>query len=336
MEYFASIPPTPSCDLEDASRRANRVGLSFFVFLAVSLVVATVASIFIMIFLPGGIPAWANVVVTMVALYGCAAPLSYLVFRTVTPVNAPKRKLAPTAFFLFTLIAFTLMIAGSMIGEVLNQGVEIFTGTQQESAVSEMINDTPLWLICIYTVGVAPLLEELFFRKLLIDRLRPLGQWMCMLVSGVFFGLFHGNIEQFSYAALIGILLGYVYYHTSNVWYCVAMHAILNFFCGVLTTIVTSLMNVDFLDPTLTDEALADLMASHPLEALLFTAVGYIPLICAVAGAIIFALYFRRLRATIEPCPLPVGTRFKTVFLNVGTILFTLLCMAEMVLYIFS
>ncbi len=335
MEYFVDLTPTPSIDLEDSSRRANRVGLAFFVFLAVSFA-ASFAMAIVMAFLPDSAYGWASVVLTMVALYGVAAPFAYLVFRTVKPVQIERRKMSLSAFLLFTLIAFALMIAGALIGNVINVGVELITGAQQDSAVEDMINETPLLLICFYTVIVAPIMEELFFRKLLIDRLRPLGQWVCMLVSGVFFGLFHGNIEQFSYAALLGILLGYIYYNTNNVWYCVAIHAILNFFCGVLTTIVTHFMGVDFLDPNLTEEALAELVANYPAEYLITAGVSNIPTICALAGAVILCIFGKRLFSTIEPCPIPRGTRFKTVALNVGTILFVLFCVGEMVLYIFS
>jgi membrane protease YdiL (CAAX protease family) len=272
----------------------------------------------------------------MITLYGIAAPLAYLVFRTVKPVKIEKRTMTPSAFILFTLIAFALMIAGALVGNVINSGVELITGAEQDSAVEDMINDTPLLLITFYTVIVAPLMEELFFRKLLIDRLRPLGQWVCILVSGVFFGLFHGNIEQFSYAALLGILLGYIYFNTGNVWYCVAIHSILNFFCGVLTTIVTQLTGIDFLDSSLTEEALMELVEKYPLEYFITIAAGNIPTICAIGGVIVLCIYGKRLFKSVEPCPIPRGTRFKTVALNAGTILFVLLCLVEMVLFIFS
>ena len=45
------------------------------------------------------------------------------------------------------------------------------------------------------------------FRKLLIDRIVPFGQRVAVVVSGLAFGLFHGNFYQFFYAFSLGAVL---------------------------------------------------------------------------------------------------------------------------------
>lgn len=64
----------------------------------------------------------------------------------------------------------------------------------------------------IYSGIFAPLLEEVIFRggifRLLRKKLSFL--WGAM-ISSILFGLYHGNLVQFIYAALLGMLLAYVY-----------------------------------------------------------------------------------------------------------------------------
>ena len=81
---------------------------------------------------------------------------------------------------------------------------------------------------------LAPVFEELVFRKVMVDRVLPYGEWPAILFSGITFGLFHGNLTQFFYAALLGMVLAYVYIRTGNILYSIGLHACVNFLGGVL------------------------------------------------------------------------------------------------------
>ena len=52
----------------------------------------------------------------------------------------------------------------------------------------------------LYMVICAPILEEYIFRKLIVDRTVKYGQGVAVVLSGLMFGLFHGNLNQFAYA----------------------------------------------------------------------------------------------------------------------------------------
>ena len=49
----------------------------------------------------------------------------------------------------------------------------------------------------LYMVICAPILEEYIFRKLIVDRTVKYGQGVAIVLSGLMFGLFHGNLNQF-------------------------------------------------------------------------------------------------------------------------------------------
>lgn len=64
-----------------------------------------------------------------------------------------------------------------------------------------------------FLMGIAaPLSEELLFRGILFERLRmALPFFWAALGSAAFFGLVHGNWAQGIYAALMGLILAWLY-----------------------------------------------------------------------------------------------------------------------------
>ena len=85
---------------------------------------------------------------------------------------------------------------------------------------------------------LAPVFEELVFRKVLVDHVLPFGEWPAILFSGITFGLFHGNLTQFFYATVLGMILAYVYIRWGNILYTIGIHACINFLGGVLPVLV--------------------------------------------------------------------------------------------------
>lgn len=75
----------------------------------------------------------------------------------------------------------------------------------------------------------APLVEEVVFRGVIYNRLRRFyGSVIGMVVSGIFFGIFHGNLVQGVYGACMGILIAYVYERQGSFFFPVLFHAVAN------------------------------------------------------------------------------------------------------------
>ena len=94
--------------------------------------------------------------------------------------------------------------------------------------------------------------EELIFRKFLIDRTYRYGEWTAILTSGLMFGLSHGNLAQFFFTTLIGGLLAYIYIRTGKIWYTIALHMTLNLATSVVT--MFTMQNYLSVDPELMNE----------------------------------------------------------------------------------
>ena len=96
----------------------------------------------------------------------------------------------------------------------------------------------------VLVVILAPICEELLFRKFIIDRIVNYGEVPAMLISGLMFGLYHGNLAQFMYAAGIGIFFAFIYIRTGKIGYTIALHMFVNGFSTLLTLIMFNGLSV--------------------------------------------------------------------------------------------
>jgi len=84
--------------------------------------------------------------------------------------------------------------------------------------------------LLVGAVVVAPLLEELFFRGVLLQALclHLERGWLAILLSGVAFGLVHSQPQHVLPLATMGILLGYLRLRCRSVWPCIVLHMLFN------------------------------------------------------------------------------------------------------------
>ncbi len=182
---------------------------------------------------------WRNWVLSLVPLYAVGLPFMLLALHGMpkSPHNAicdtaaesrEKPRFGLKQWLLLLVIGFGCMYIGSLIGQGIMGMLTLVTGYPYTNALDSVISDSPLWMTFLATCICAPIGEEFIFRKLLIDRSRRFGDTVSILLSGFFFGLFHGNLFQFFYAFLLGMVLAYIYTRTGKLGWCVAMHAVVN------------------------------------------------------------------------------------------------------------
>ena len=128
------------------------------------------------------------------------------------------------------VISCGIMFAGAFAGSGLSAFLGSLTGLETENVVDEMVYNTDFLPMIIGVAIMAPVFEELFFRKLLIDALNRYGTVFCCVVSGLLFGVFHGNFYQFFYAFGLGMLLAYIYCVYGKIRYTILLHTIINIF----------------------------------------------------------------------------------------------------------
>lgn len=300
----------------------SRIGAAYFTFAAATMALQVVAVAAIALLAPAFQQSSAYLwVVSLVPMYCVAMPVCVAMLRRVPGARPAERALGVKGFWKALVICFGVMYAGNLLGVLATQLVGLLRGRPVDNNIADVIEQSSVLANFLFTVLLAPVIEETLFRKLLIDRVKQFGDLLAVVLSGVMFGLFHGNFSQFFYAAGVGMVFAYVYVRTGRLRYSIAMHMIVNFMGAVLAPLMLSLLG-DTAD-------LAERMLLHPEQmrgvalAMLYV---FALLACAVTGVALLIRERRRLVWDAGACPLPRGARIRTAAGNAGMIAFGVIC----------
>ena len=175
----------------------------------------------------------------MLIPYALIMPISYLLFlRALEPVRLKRKKsLRGSSFFkLFILqsalssLFFLLLMIGMAISDAFPAGQRM-----PETGGTEGFS---FFLRLVFN----PLAEEWIGRKLILERLRPLGERGAVLWSSFFFAVLH-VFSQNLFAALLAfftsLIWAWVTLKTGRLIYAVLLHALSNAFSFFLPQILT-------------------------------------------------------------------------------------------------
>ncbi len=119
------------------------------------------------------------------------------------------------------IIAFAFVMSFHFVIEPLSSFIPAPENLNQ--IISDMIQMPILAFVTI--VVLAPLLEELLFRGIILDGyLKNYSPVNSILISAFLFALIHGNLAQGIGAFVMGIVMGLLYWRTKSLLLCIALH----------------------------------------------------------------------------------------------------------------
>ena len=248
-ELFSPSTDTPTLDLPRERRQVASVAFAIVFITLATLLLQVVLVPLITLFAPSlARRSWFTIVVSTAPMYLVAMPLSLLLYRLGTASPPQKRNMSFAAWLALLSVTFAVTYIGNYIGIAVNAIISMITGEPVENELQTLTEQTPFWANLLFVGILAPILEEIFYRKLVIDRLRRYGDTVAILVSGTLFGLLHGNFSQFFYACMAGFLFGYVYLYTGKLRYTVALHMTVNLIGGVFISEVAKRLDLEALE----------------------------------------------------------------------------------------
>ena len=199
-------------------------------------------------------------------------------FRKRLPARAPEvRRLSAADFLLCVMVAYGLWMLGVLAGNFPS-----FLAPLESLETRLGWYSAPLWLV---TVIVAPIFEELIFRKFVLDRVGHLGEGIAVLSSALIFGLAHQNAGQFFLAFFLGLLFAKIYLRTGRILYTMLLHFLINL--------------------TATADEIGCLIWGDRFDTVFLLAAGGL----ALAGLVLW-LVFRKRHFLLRPCdPIPARDR---------------------------
>lgn len=182
-------------------------------------------------------------IIASVCNYILPLPIFLYLMNKLEKQEINSNKLTIKKFIVYIAIALTLMWIGNLIGLTITEILGNLIQNEIANPIVETIDSSSIYTNLLLMVIMAPIFEEIIFRKLLIDRTIKYGKGVSILLSALIFGLFHGNLNQFFYAFLIGGFFAYVYIKTGKIIYTILLHLTVNFFGSIISVIVGNSLN---------------------------------------------------------------------------------------------
>jgi len=100
----------------------------------------------------------------------------------------------------------------------------IFTKNSVNVMMVNIYEEVP-FLVAVLLIAVLPaVLEETVYRGLFFGEYRKIDTWKAVLLSGVLFGIMHGNLNQFCYATVMGIVFALLIEATGSILSTMLIH----------------------------------------------------------------------------------------------------------------
>jgi membrane protease YdiL (CAAX protease family) len=256
-------------------------------------------------------------VISSLCNYILPFPIFYWLMKKLDDVEIEKAGISVKTFILYTGITITLMWIGNMAGLIITM---LLSGAMQSdiaNPVQQLINSADIWINLLVISIFAPICEEILFRKFLIDRTIKYGAKVSIILSAVLFAFFHGNLNQFFYAFLMGGFFAYVYIKTGKLVYPIILHIIINLMGSVVSLFVI--------------ESVQRLFSGTVIASDMIIVVGYIIiLLAAFLIGIISLLNYKSARLDHIKTEIMLAQPLRTVILNYGMIFFIAFCIFQM------
>lgn len=255
-------------------------------------------------------------ILSSISNYILPFPIFYWLMKKIDASNLEKTSVDFKTFLVYIGITITLMWIGNLIGLTITALLNSTLQSDISNPVQQLINNTDIWFNLIVISIIAPIFEEVLFRKFLIDRTIKYGAKASIILSAAIFALFHGNLNQFFYTLFMGGFFAYVYIKTGRIIYPIILHIIINLMGSVVSLILANSLNNLMSGFTLLD---VGILVGYGIILVSFLIIGVIGL-----------SRFKKARFNGKKTEIALKNPFRTIFLNYGMILFIAFFIFEM------
>lgn len=200
--------------------RKSRISAVNIVFL-ISIVISVVASFLPLEFLTGR-PALQIIFSQLILVLPSVVYLVKFRMPYAEAVRFRKMKISD----MLLCILFGILIQPAMT--LINALSMVFAVNTTSTFMVELSGQIP-FLGALFLMAIVPcVLEETVYRGVFYNEYSKINPWKAALLSGFLFGLMHGNINQFCYAAVMGIVFALVIEATGSILSTMLIHFWIN------------------------------------------------------------------------------------------------------------
>lgn len=290
----------------EGKKAFKRTGYALFAMLIAVMFMQVIVMVALELFAPGMQDSpWYLAFMLGIPLYLVGFPIFLLIMRKIP--NGPKGE-AKKMSLKNLAIMFTISMGGSYIFNLVGLGINTLISSIRDSDVvnplETMLDGVNIIPIIIFVVILSPIVEEIIFRGVILNKLRIYGERRAIWFTALTFALFHGNLSQFFYAFILGLIFGYVAIKTNTIRYAVILHIGVNLFGSLIM-------------PAL---ALSE-------NAFLANIAGLMVIIFMFAGVILFVKNYKKIDLEPKRSHSEVKVRKRFSYGNSGMIFYYIACL---------
>lgn len=323
----------PEYPVKEAKRAYAIAGTALFVMIIAVQLSAVLVSVAARLLFPQLTETgWFALAMNFVCIYCIGAPLFLLIISRVKSEGLPRISMSCGKTAVASIISIGIIYLFNIVSMVIISVIEKLAGITVTSNLDAVLSSSSMWIAIVSTVVVAPIFEELLFRRMLCDRLARYGEWQAILFSGLAFSLFHTSIHQMLYAFFLGCFFAFIYVRTGKLRYTVCIHAVVNFIGSVPSLLLLKLGA----DEKLTwfgellgagdAEALVDFLADNWLIIALYLFYSFVLLTVVLVGIALGIAFLKRVIRGADGSLMPRGKRSYIMFSGIFTVLYVVVC----------
>ena len=286
----------------------SRVGLAAAVLgVVVNLVQMIIITIFNVVNPAFESNGWFRYLLIAVSFYLIGFPICCLILKSIP--DGPKREeenLTFGGFIKFFLISYFIMVLLNLFTTGFLWIVGNFKEADVVNPLESVLSNSSIWATIIFAGILSPIIEEVLFRGVMLNKLRTYGDKIAIITTALLFGLFHENFSQFFYAVGLGMIFAYVTLKTGTIKYSIGLHIMINMMGSVIGTQVLS----------------------STIATMIF---GIVVWVFVIAGLILFIKDFKKTSLLPGEVTIEKGHILSETWLNVGMIINLIISLALMI-----
>ena len=286
----------------------SRVGLAAAVLgVVVNLVQMIIITIFNVVNPAFESNGWFRYLLIAVSFYLIGFPICCLILKSIP--DGPKREeenLTFGGFIKFFLISYFIMVLLNLFTTGFLWIVGNFKEADVVNPLESVLSNSSIWATIIFAGILSPIIEEVLFRGVMLNKLRTYGDKIAIITTALLFGLFHENFSQFFYAVGLGMIFAYVTLKTGTIKYSIGLHIMINMMGSVIGTQILS----------------------STIATMIF---GIVVWVFVIAGLILFIKDFKKTSLLPGEVTIEKGHILSETWLNVGMIINLIISLALMI-----
>lgn len=257
---------------------------------------------------------WINYIALAISYYLIGFPVFYFMIKGLPEGEKREyKKLGVWEIVKFCFISYSLMYIFNFLTNIFIILISIFKGSEVVNPLQNIIEGSSLILTLIFVGILSPIIEEMMFRGIMLNKLKRYGDKVAIITTALLFGLFHANFSQFFYATVLGLIFAYVTLKTGTIKYSIILHIFVNTMGS-------------FIIPLIIGDG-SNLVA--------YGCVLFLVLLISIVGLVLLIKDRKNISLLDGEVKLEKGTAFKTIWINLGMILFTVICLVSMIAVLF-